>query len=343
MRIVPVILCGGSGTRLWPLRRPKRPTPFLPLLGKQTLFEATLARCAVGELFAPPLLVTGEAQLALVEGELGGSEIAGIIVEPGAKSKAAAIALAAHRLPADAVMLVCPCDHHIPDTAAFLATARKAAALAGEGWLVAFGIAPGRAETGYGYIQRGEVLPGGAKIARFVEKPDRATAEAFLADGSYCWNGGIFAFRAGTFLEELAAHRPALAEAVREAVVAGRGEGARFRPDAALFGRIDAESVDYAVMEETSHAAMVDAVMGWSDIGNWQALRDASEGDAQRNVVRGPAELLDCNNMMVESDGPRVSVVWLDEENEKKNNNEEQKTNGKGAASVGKLTGAKGN
>src|SRR3569833_3493802 len=296
MRIVPVILCGGSGTRLWPLRRPKRPTPFLPLLGKQTLFEATLARCAVGELFAPPLLVTGEAQLALVEGELGGSEIAGIIVEPGAKSKAAAIALAAHRLPADAVMLVCPCDLHIPDTSAFLATARKAAALAGDGCLVAFGIAPDRAETGYGYIQRGEVLPGGAKIARVVETPDRATAAAFLADGSYCWNGGIFAFRAGTFLEELAAHRTALAEAVREAVVAGRGEGARFRPDAALFGRFEADLVVFVVLEETSHAAMVEAVMGWSDIGNWQAQREAGEGGARRNGVRGAAGERGCAN-----------------------------------------------
>lgn len=342
MRIVPVILCGGSGTRLWPLSRPKRPKPFLPLLGEHTLFEATLMRCAAGELFAPPLLVTGEAQLALVESQLGASEIAGIIVEPAAKSTAPAIALAAHRLPADAVMLVCPCDHHIPDAAAFDEAARSAAALAGEGRSVAFGIAPDRAETGYGYIQRGLALAGGFTVARFVEKPDRTRAEAFLEDGGYCWNGGIFAFRAGTFLEELAAHRPAMAEAVRDAVAKGRDEGARFRPNAAAFDRIEAESIDYAVMEETSRAAMVEADMGWSDIGNWQALRDACDSDAQGNVVRGPAELLDCTRVMVESDGPRVSVVGLDDVIVVVNGDEVLVTSGTGAADVGKLSGAKG-
>ena len=134
-----------------------------------------------------------------------------------------------------------------------------------------------------------------------------------------------------------------MANAVREAVAAGREDGARFRPDAASFGRIEAESVDYAVMEETSHAAMVDAVMGWSDIGNWQALRDACDGDAHGNVVRGPAELLDCANVMVESDGPRVSVVGLDDVIVVVNGDEVLVTSGKGAASVGKLTGAKGN
>jgi mannose-1-phosphate guanylyltransferase/mannose-6-phosphate isomerase len=323
------------------LSRPARPKPFLPLLGTTTLFEETLARCADGKLFAPPLLVAGEGQLALVEGQLGKSE-ARIIVEPAAKSTAPAITLAAARLPEDAVMLVCPCDHHIPDTEAFQAAARKAAKLAAEGWLVAFGIAPDRAETGYGYIQRGEALGSGAKIARFVEKPDRARAEAFLAEGSYCWNGGIFAFRAGTFLDELGAHRPAMAEAVRDAVSRGREDGARFHPDPGAFGRIEAESVDYAVMEETAHAAMVEAAMGWSDIGNWEALRDACMSDAQGNVVRGPAELLDCTRVMVESDGPRVSVVGLDDVIVVVNGGEVLVTSGKGAANVGKLAGAKG-
>jgi mannose-1-phosphate guanylyltransferase/mannose-6-phosphate isomerase len=244
-------------------------------------------------------------------------------------------------------MLVCPCDHHIPDPAAFQDAARKAAALAGEGWLVAFGIAPDRPETGYGYIQCGEALAGGWKVARFVEKPDSTRAEAFIEDGGYCWNGGIFAFRAGAFLAELAAHRPAMAEAVREAVAQGREDGARFHPDAAAFARIEAESVDYAVMEQTARAAMVEADMGWSDIGNWQALRDARAdeaggGDEHGNVVQGPAELLDCRKVMVESDGPRVSVVGLDDVIVVVSGGEVLVTSGKGAASVGKLRGAKG-
>ncbi|HEX7711313.1 MAG TPA: sugar phosphate nucleotidyltransferase [Sphingomonadaceae bacterium] len=340
MGITPVILCGGSGTRLWPLSRPARPKPFLPLLGEETLFEATVARCS-GEPFAPPLLVAGAGQLALVESQAGG-ELGEIVVEPAAKSTAPAIALAAARLPKDAVMLVCPCDHHIADARAFRDAAAKAAALAEAGWLVAFGIAPDRAETGYGYIQVGEALSGGFRVERFVEKPDRTRAEAFLEDGGYCWNGGIFAFRAGTFLEELAMHRPEMAEAARDAAVRGRQEGVRFHPDSAAFAQIEAESVDYAVMEETARAAMVEADMGWSDIGNWQALRDARQGDAEGNIVAGPADLIDCRKVMVESDGPRVSVVGLDDVIVVVNGGEVLVTSGKGAAEVGKLKGAKG-
>jgi len=340
MTIVPVILCGGSGTRLWPLSRPARPKPFLPLLGGQTLFEETLARCA-GEPFAPPLLVAGAEHLALIEGGAD-ARIGGVVVEPAAKSTAPAIALAAARLPEDTAMLVCPCDHHIPDAATFREAAQKAAALAGEGWLVAFGIAPDRPETGYGYIQCGEALAGGWKVARFVEKPDRTRAEAFIEDGGYCWNGGIFAFRAGTFLEELAAHRPAMAEAVHAAVAGGHEDGGRFHPDAAAFARIEAESVDYAVMEQTARAAMVEADMGWSDIGNWQALRDARQADTQGNVVNGRAELIDCRQVMVETDGPRVSVVGLDDVIVVVSGGEVLVTSSKGAASVGKLGGAKG-
>jgi mannose-1-phosphate guanylyltransferase/mannose-6-phosphate isomerase len=344
MRIVPVILCGGSGTRLWPLSRPARPKPFLPLIGERTLFEETLARCADAALFAPPLLVTGEGQLALVEQQLGAHELSGLIVEPEAKSTAPAIALAALRLPEDAVMLVCPSDHHIADIAAFHDAVQKAAALAGEGRLVAFGIAPDRPETGYGYIQCGAELGGGFAIERFVEKPDRSRAEAFLEDGGYCWNGGIFAFRAGDFLEELAAHRPAMAGAVRAAVAQGREEGALFHPGAGEFARIEAESVDYAVMEKTSRAAMVEADMGWSDIGNWRALREARGGEADEagNIARGPADLVDCREVMVESDGPRVSVVGLDDLIVVVTSGEVLVTSGKAATDVGRLKGAKG-
>jgi mannose-1-phosphate guanylyltransferase/mannose-1-phosphate guanylyltransferase/mannose-6-phosphate isomerase len=309
--ITPVVLCGGSGTRLWPRSRKVMPKPFLPLVGDSTLFEATVLRCPAEAGFGAPIVVTGAAHLGHVEAQLPDPAHSTVIVEPEGKNTAAAIALAALRLPADAIMLVCPSDHHIGDPAAFQAAAREAAALAREGWLVSFGIAATAPETGFGYLRRGDAIPGSAgfAVAQFIEKPDLQRAIGFLADGGYAWNGGIFAFRAGTFLDELAAHRPALAEAVRAAVAQGREDGTRFHPDAAAFGRIEGESVDYAVMENTARAAMVPAAMAWSDIGNWQALHDALDQDEAGNAVRGEAELVDCANVLVDSDGPHVSVI----------------------------------
>ncbi|MGH6786768.1 MAG: mannose-1-phosphate guanylyltransferase [Novosphingobium sp.] len=338
-QIVPVILCGGSGTRLWPKSRAARPKPFLPLVGEDTLFAATLARCAGSARFAPPIVVTGQAHLAHVEVQAPAT--AQIVVEPAAKNTAAAIALAALRLPAEAVMLVCPSDHHIGDCEAFVAAAEAAAGLAGEGWLVSLGIEPTRPETGYGYLKRGAPLgDAGYRLAEFVEKPAAARAADFLATGGYAWNGGIFAFRAGDFLEELAEHRPALAAAVGEAVAAGRHEGRRFHPDAAAFARIEGESVDYAVMENTARAAMVPAAMAWSDIGSWVSLREARPRDAHGNSVSGPAELVDCRNVLVDSDGPRVSVIGLEDVIVVVDGNEVLVTTAAGAQAVGKLRGA---
>ena len=339
--IYPVILCGGSGTRLWPRSRAVRPKPFLPLIGEGTLFEQTAARCAADAGFAAPLVVTGTAHLAQVEAQLAGNAAARVIVEPSARNTAAAIALAALRLPADAVMLVCPSDHHIADSAAFQTAAQAAAGLARQGWLVAFGIEAISAETGFGYLHRGAAINAdGYKVARFVEKPDLARAQAFLADGGYAWNGGIFAFRAGTFLDELAAHRPAIAARAREAVAQGHEQGRRFHPGTAAFAAIDSESVDYAVMENTAHAAMVPADMGWSDIGSWDALHSARGGDVDGNSVIGRAELVDCRNVLVETDGPRVSVIGLDDVVVVVDGDEVLVTTRAGAQKVGKLTGA---
>jgi len=339
----PVILCGGSGTRLWPRSRKTMPKPFLPLVGEETLFEATLARCADPAQFAAPIVVTGAAHLAHVEAQLGASGAA-IIIEPEAKNTAAAIALAAARLPAEAIMLVCPSDHHIADVPAFCAAAAAAAALAGEGWMVAFGITPTAPETGYGYIKRAAPLPGGFAVERFVEKPDLATALGFLDDGGYSWNGGIFAFGAGAFMAQLDEHRPAMADAVRRSVAQGSADGARFHPAPGPFGEVISESVDYAVMEETTRAAMVPVAMGWSDIGNWHALRDARAGDAGGNRVRVPAqgrvEMIDCTNVMVETDGPRVSVIGLNDIAVIVDGGEVLVTTMAGAQLVGKLSGA---
>ncbi len=336
--ITPVILCGGSGTRLWPRSRAACPKPFLPLVGEQTLFEATLARCAG---FAAPIVVTGAVHLPHVEAQLGTASEARIIVEPAQRNTAAAIALAALRLAEDAVLLVCPSDHHIADPAAFRAAASAAAELAREGWLVSFGIAATAPETGFGYLHQGEAIGGqGFKVARFVEKPDSDRAKAFLAAGGYAWNGGIFAFRAGTFLEELAAHRPEIAAQARAAVAAGREDGRRFYPEAAAFAAIKGESVDYAVMENTARAAMVPAAMGWSDIGNWDALHAARAHDTAGNSVQGAAELVDCRNVLVETDGPRVSAIGLEDVVVVVNGNEVLVTTRAGTQLVGKLGGA---
>ncbi|ABD25189.1 mannose-1-phosphate guanylyltransferase (GDP) [Novosphingobium aromaticivorans DSM 12444] len=339
---VPVVLCGGSGTRLWPRSRKQKPKPFLPLVGENTLFAQTVLRCGRDAGFSPPVVVTGAAHLAHVEEQLPDRASTRIIVEPEGRNTAAAIALAALSLPEDAVMLVCPSDHHIGDCEAFQAAAREAVALAVEGWLVSFGIVPTAPETGFGYLKQGEPIAGtvGRRVQRFVEKPDLARAMEFLASGEYAWNGGIFAFRAGTFIDELGKYRPAILAAVRDAVGRGKWDGMRFHPDAAAFSRVESESVDYAVMENTDKAAMVPAVMAWSDIGNWQALHEALDRDEHGNAVRGPAELRDCSNVLVMSDGPRVSVVGASNLVVVVDGDEVLVCTPEGAQSVGKLSGA---
>lgn len=340
LMITPVVLCGGSGTRLWPRSRAVKPKPFLPLVGDSTLFEATVERAATQYGFAPPLVVTGARHVEHVEAQLGGID-AMIVVEPAARNTAAAIALAALRLDPDAIMLVCPSDHHIADGGAFRAAAHNAAALAAEGYLVSFGIEAKTPETGFGYLEKGEPLAhGGSRVVRFIEKPDRAKAEALVAAGTFAWNGGIFAFQVGTFLDELAAHRPDILAAARAADAAGRHQGRQFHPGSAEFDGFTPESVDYAVMEKTTRAAMVPVDMGWSDIGSWDALHMALERNADGNSVQGRAELVDCRNVLVTSDGPRVSVIGLEDVVIVVDGDEILVTSHAGTQRVGKLDGA---
>ncbi len=337
-RIHPVILCGGGGTRLWPRSRVAAPKPFLPLVGSRTLFQQSLDRTSDAAMFAAPTIVGGAAHTGFIREQAG--ENARLIVEPAARNTAPAIALAAARTDPDDIMLVCPSDHHIADVAAFHAGVQQAMTLAGQGWLVAFGIAPTRPETGYGYIKTGEALGEGHRIERFVEKPDAARAQAFLDEGGYIWNGGIFAFRAGQFLEELAQHRSDMAHLIAQSVAEGHEDGAIFHPAEQPFAAITGESVDYAVMEETQRAATVSADMGWSDIGNWDALADARGTDEQGNHTRGNADLLDCANVMVDSDGPRVSVVGARDLIVVVDQGEVLITTREAAQNVGKLPGA---
>jgi len=312
--IVPVVLCGGSGTRLWPRSRASKPKPFIPLLGSNTLFEATLSRCTDPHLFSAPIVVIGEHHLEFAKPQAAAiAPDAQFVIEPMGRNTAPAIALAAMALEPQEIMLVCPSDHHIVDPQAFRDAAGAAAELASEDHLVAFGIEATAPETGYGYLHRGPPLGAGYEVRSFVEKPDLATALGFLADGGYAWNGGIFAFKAGTYLSELEKHRPEMAIAAAAALAKGVRSGSDMRPDADCFATICAESVDYAVMENTDRAAMIDVSMGWSDIGNWDALLRERNPANEPNVVVGPGEILGAAGSMIDSDGPHVTLIGVDD------------------------------
>jgi len=309
--ITPVILTGGSGTRLWPMSRSARPKQFLKLTGDTTLLEQTIAR-VTGTGFSEPLLVGGAAQEDVLQ-LLAGSDAA-IILEPEARNTAPAIALAALVLPPDTPMLVMPSDHVIADVAAFEAAVTQAAALAAQGWLVTFGITPTGPETGYGYIQQGEALDaGGFRAARFVEKPDRETAQGFLSDGGYHWNGGIFLFTAGRYLEELENHAPEIVAAARAAFDAGHRDGAVHRPEASAFADAPSTSIDYAVMEKAQQVAVVPVSMGWSDVGSWDALHEITAKDEGGNALSGDVLAIDTANNLIRSDGPKVTAIGVED------------------------------
>ncbi|QLC25875.1 mannose-1-phosphate guanylyltransferase/mannose-6-phosphate isomerase [Parasphingopyxis algicola] len=308
--IIPVILTGGSGTRLWPLSRAARAKQFLPLTGETTMLERTMDRVS-GEGFGPPLLVGGAAQAEILQALAGEAEM---ILEPEARNTAPAIALAALALPPETPMLVMPSDQVIADIAAFEAAIGGAAALAADGWLVTFGIAPTGPETGYGYIRQGEALDDrGFQVDRFIEKPDRETAQGFLDAGGYHWNGGIFLFTAGRYLEALGKHAPEILTAARAAFDAGRRDGMVHRPEAAGFAEAPSISIDYAVMEKAEKVAVVPVAMGWSDIGSWDALHDLMDKDIAGNSLRGDVLAIDTANSLIRSEGPKVATVGVED------------------------------
>ncbi|NNC73858.1 MAG: mannose-1-phosphate guanylyltransferase/mannose-6-phosphate isomerase, partial [Sphingomonadaceae bacterium] len=297
-----VILAGGSGTRLWPLSRQNRAKQFLPLLSDKTMLGETLDRVG-GDLFGEPLLVGGVAQADML-----GEYEATLILEPVARNTAAAIALAALSLPRDATMLVMPSDHVIADRDAFMAAIAKALPLALQGWLVTFGIEARGPETGYGYIKSGEEVGDRVfEVERFVEKPDRATAEGYLAEGGYHWNGGIFLFSAGAYLDALKTHAPEIAAAARKAM---DDDGA---VDADAFAESPSISIDYAVMEKARKVAVVPVSMGWSDIGSWDALYDISDKDDAGNAAPADAVTIDSANCLIRADGQTVAAIGVED------------------------------
>jgi mannose-1-phosphate guanylyltransferase len=311
--ITPVILCGGSGTRLWPRSRSEKPKPFLDLIGTETLFKEAVERCRQAG-FEKPVIVTGRAHVDLVHQHVSMDDVAHVIVEPEPRQTAAAVALAALLLPQERIMLVCPSDHHIGDSESFAVAARTASQLAAVGSLVCLSVPPTSPETRFGYVQLGEPLgPTAYKVQKFHEKPDRETAEIYFRSQQFAWNGGIFAFEAGGYLSELQVYRPRLAEAVRNSFERGSATGGHFFPDKAAFSTIEPESLDYAVMENTDRAATVIADMEWSDVGDWPTLRRLRTTDSLGNAVRGPAELIDCRNTLVDTDGPKVHMVGVED------------------------------
>jgi mannose-1-phosphate guanylyltransferase len=321
--IVPVILSGGSGTRLWPMSRPERPKQLLALTAEETMLQLTARRTADGARFAAPIVVANAAHADQVEEQLEavGTPAQMLILEPMGRNTAPAIALAALAAGGSAApLLVMPSDHVIADVDAFHAAIEAALPLVREGWLVTFGIAPDAPETGYGWIKAGERIGDSVngrvhRVAQFVEKPPVDVAQAMLASGDHVWNGGIFMFRADRYLEVLDREAPAMVAAATAAMARARREGTRIWPDADAFAKSPADSVDYAVMEKAQRVAVVPVSMGWSDLGSWDALHAISDLDGDGNAHAGHdgGEVLaiDTANCLVRSDGARIALVGV--------------------------------
>ncbi len=322
MRIHPVILSGGSGTRLWPESLQAHPKQFLPLTSHRSLLQETALRVADAAAFAPPLAVCNRRHRFLVAEQLREIALAParIVLEPAARNTAPAIAAAAMLLAArdgDALMLVLPSDHAVADANGFRAAIRAATPAAAAGLLVTFGIAPTGPETGYGYIaaDRGaELSPGCFRVSRFVEKPDLPTAQSYLAQGGWYWNSGMFLFTAAAFLAECRRHRPALHRAVSTAVAGAKDDLDFLRLAPEPFQAAPAISVDYAVMERTDKAAVTPAAMGWADMGSWAALWKNGPRDADGNLCRGRALASGVSNSLlssIASDAPLVAALGV--------------------------------
>ncbi len=316
--IQPVILSGGSGTRLWPASRELHPKQFLKLVSDRSVLQDTALRIADRKRFAAPIVMAADEHRFLVAEQLReiGVVDAEIVLEPVARNTAPAIAaaalLAAVRDPGT-VLLVLPSDHAIADATAFRAAIAAAAKAARAGHLLSLGIKPRSPHTEFGYIKRGRKLPGldAYAVARFVEKPNVRSARAMLARGGWLWNGGIFAFTAKRFLEELEKFAPDILAAARAAVEKRARDLEFTRLDADAFAKSPARSVDYAVMERTSAAAVVPADMGWSDLGTWDALWRALPRDKRGNAVSGDALLSDVRDSYVSADGALIAVLGL--------------------------------
>jgi mannose-1-phosphate guanylyltransferase len=318
--IVPVVLAGGQGTRLWPLSRSARPKQFLPLTGELSPFQETLRRVADSSRYAPPVVVTNSEYRFLVaeQAQESGVELAGVLLEPVARNTTAAIAAAAffvaQKFGDDAVLHVLPSDHAVTTDANYWASVDTAATAARAGRLVTFGIAPTGPETGYGYIEAGAANGGGVHaVVRFVEKPDRANAERMLAAGGFYWNSGMFMLGAGTFLAECEILSPESHAAAKGAVEQARADLDFIRLDEQSFARAPNISVDYAIFEKSGLVSLIPVSFPWSDLGSWDAVWKVSDKDASGNVSNGNATLSNTRDSLIVSEKAHIAIDGLDD------------------------------
>lgn len=318
-KLFPVLLCGGPGSRLWPLSRADAPKPLLSLAGEPTPLQVAAARVGDAARFEPPIVAASVQHRFLVAEQLRelGQARATIVLEPVARNTAPAIAaaaLAASAKDPDAILLVMPTDHHLPDTDAFLAAVSAGLDAAQQGALVLFGLEPDRPATGYGYIRAGAPGIGGARaVERFLEKPDLETAERLLAEGGCLWNSGIFLLPVRRLLDELRAHAPAVLDAVGRAVTAASADADFLRLDPEAFAESPSISTDHAVMERTAHAVVLPAAFPWADLGAWSAHWEVGERDAAGNLLAGDVVALETRGSYVRSEGPLVATLGVED------------------------------
>jgi len=319
--IHPVILSGGSGTRLWPMSRTLYPKQLLMLLGHDSLLQQTVRRVADRPGFATPVLVANEEHRFIIAEQLREISVVprALLLEPVGRNTAPAACIAALTLTEaepDPLMLIMPSDHTVGDLDAFAGAIERAVAAAGAGALVSFGIAPERAETGYGYIRRGGELDGAEgvfAVAEFVEKPGPEQAQAYVASGEHSWNSGIFLFPARVYLDELERLRPDMVAACRQALAAAQRDSDFIRLDRDAFSACDADSIDYAVMEHTRRAAVVPVSMGWSDVGSWDALWEMGAKDQHGNSIEGNVVAEDTRNCYLRSEAGLLAAIGIED------------------------------
>ena len=318
MTIIPIILSGGAGTRLWPLSWGDHPKQFLPLVSERTMIQETLLRLKGLEL-GSPIISCGEGHRFMVAQQIGevSEKKPTIILEPMAKNTAPAIAAAccaAMKQDKDAVVVVLPSDHVIADVPAFQNAVKAAALNAEKGALVTFGIVPTFPATGYGYVKAaGAETDGAYTLERFVEKPCLEKAQEYLASGEYAWNSGMFVFKASTFLDELKIHSPEMAALSIEAFEKATVDTDFIRLDKDAFGKIKGDSIDYAVMEKTTKGKVVKLNAGWDDVGSWSALYDISKKDENQNVVKGDVIALDTTSSYIRGGKRTIATIGLDD------------------------------